>query len=104
MLDHRFQILLDEERYRRVTSIARRRGVSAATVIREAIDRGLPDDDRRRFEAGQRILDAPDDPVPDDPAEMKAEIYELLRQKWERIDRSGYDSAPLRKGRRPPVS
>ncbi len=36
MLDHRLQILLDEERYQKVE--ASRRAISVAAVIREAID------------------------------------------------------------------
>jgi hypothetical protein len=37
MPGHRFQILLDDERYERVTSLARDRKVSVAAVIREAM-------------------------------------------------------------------
>ncbi len=49
MLDRRLQILLDETRHQRVVALARARGVSVATVVREAIDRGLPAlADRRR--------------------------------------------------------
>ncbi|GAC1326290.1 MAG: antitoxin VapB7 [Mycobacteriales bacterium] len=57
-MDRRLQLLLDEERYRRVSSLARERGTSVAAVIREAIDRGLPSPDRRRAAAGRRVLDA----------------------------------------------
>ena len=35
-------ILIDDERYERVRALARQRGTSVATVIREALDRGLP--------------------------------------------------------------
>jgi hypothetical protein len=44
----RTQIQLTEEQAARVKAIARRRGVSMATVIREAVDR--VDDDRARSE------------------------------------------------------
>jgi hypothetical protein len=77
MYEHRVQLLLDDDRHRRVTALAKQRQVSVATVIREAIDRGLPDHERRRFEAGRRILDAPDMPVPEDPADLRAELDEL---------------------------
>lgn len=65
MLEHRLQILLDEDRHARITAVARERGVSVATVVREAIDRGVanPSDDRRS--AGRRLLEAPDMTVPD---------------------------------------
>jgi hypothetical protein len=75
-LEHRLQILLDDERHRRITSVARERGVSVATVVREAIDRGIARPGDRRKSAGQRLLDAPDMPVPD-PRELKNELDAL---------------------------
>ena len=63
-LEHRLQILLDDDRHRRLTAAARARGVSVATIVREAIDRGLPDETARRS-AGRAVLDAPDMAVPD---------------------------------------
>lgn len=76
MFEHRLQILLDDERHRRITAVARERGVSVATVVREAIDRGLASPTNRRKSAGQRLLDASDMPVPDLP-ELKAELDAL---------------------------
>ncbi|MEB3021504.1 antitoxin [[Mycobacterium] crassicus] len=75
-LEHRLQILLDEERHRRITASARERGVSVATVVREAIDRGLAGPIDRRKSAGQRLLDAPDMDVPEMP-ELKRELDDL---------------------------
>jgi hypothetical protein len=75
-LEHRLQILLDDERHRRITAVARERGVSVATVVREAIDRGIADPADRRRAAGRRVLDAPDMPVPD-PQELKEELDRL---------------------------
>jgi hypothetical protein len=77
MLERRLQILLDEARYQRVAAEARHRGVSVASVIREAIDRALPASSPRRRAAARRILDAPDMPVPPDPSELRAELDEL---------------------------
>jgi len=66
MLDRRLQILLDEERHDRLVAVARSRGVSVATVVREAIDRGLQAPDGQRREAARRLLDdASDMEVPD---------------------------------------
>jgi len=65
MLDRRLQILLDEGRYARITTVARERGVSVATVVREAIDRGVADPADSRRSAGRRILEASDMAVPD---------------------------------------
>lgn len=76
MLTHRLQVLLDDERYERVTSLAKQRRVPVAEVIREAIDRGLATAPRRRAAAARRILEAPDMPVPE-PAELRAELDEL---------------------------
>lgn len=76
MLDRRLQILIDAERYDRLVAVADARGVSVATVVREAIDRGLPAPDDRRRAAGVRILAAPDMPVPD-VDELLAEIDAL---------------------------
>lgn len=76
MLTHRLQLLLDDERYDRVTTLARHRHTSVAAVIREAIDRGLPAVPRRRAAAAQRILAAPAAPV-GDPADLRSELDEL---------------------------
>lgn len=76
MLEHRLQILLDEKRHARITSVARERGVSVAAVVRDAIDRGVADPEDRRRAAARRLLDAPDMDVPE-PAELKAEVDSL---------------------------
>lgn len=75
-LDRRLQLLLDEERYRRVAELAGQRGTSVAAVIREAIDRGLPSPDRRRRAAARRVLDAEPVEVPDVP-DLLAELEQL---------------------------
>jgi hypothetical protein len=75
-LEHRLQILIDDERHRRISAAARERGVSVATIVREAIDRGLASPDTRRHAAAGRLLDAPDMAVPE-PAELRAELDAL---------------------------
>lgn len=75
-LEHRLQILLDDERHSRITAVARERGVSVATVVREAIDRGVTGSSTRREAAGRRLLEAEDMEVPD-VAELKAELAAL---------------------------
>jgi hypothetical protein len=75
-LEHRLQILIDDERHRRIVRAARERGVSVATVVREAIDRGTSGPSARRLAAGRRLLDAADMPVPE-PQELRAELQAL---------------------------
>jgi hypothetical protein len=75
-LEHRLQILLDDERHQRILAVARERGVSVATVVREAIDRGVSSPDARRRSAGRRLLDAEDMPVPE-LAQLRAELEQL---------------------------
>jgi predicted DNA-binding protein len=76
MLSHRLQILLDDERHRRVTAAAERRGVPVAVVVREAIDQALPGDAEDRAAAGRRILAAPAMEVPE-PDALRAELDEI---------------------------
>ncbi|MGD0196558.1 MAG: antitoxin [Solirubrobacteraceae bacterium] len=76
MLTRRLQILLDEERYRRLADVAADRGVSVAAVVREAVDRGLGQPDGQRRAAGHRLLDAADMPV-GEPAELRRELEQL---------------------------
>jgi hypothetical protein len=75
----RLQILLDDERHDRIVAAARERGVSVATIVREAIDRSLPSTEYRRRTATRALLDAPDSRVPD-VAELHSEL-EALRSR-----------------------
>lgn len=76
MYSYRLQILLDDGRHERVTAAARQRGVSVATVVREAIDRGLPGVENRRRAAIRQLLEAPDMAVPE-PAGLREELDAL---------------------------
>jgi len=75
-LDHRLQVLIDEERHQRIVAVAHERGVSVATVVREAIDRGVTNTDPQRAAAARRLLEAPDMQVPE-PGELRAELDAL---------------------------
>lgn len=74
--DRRLQLLLDEDRYQRVSSLAQQRGTSVAAVIREAIDRGLPSTDRRRAAAARLVLGAEPAAVPE-VQDLLAELDDL---------------------------
>ncbi|HZV74700.1 MAG TPA: hypothetical protein VFF79_13380 [Conexibacter sp.] len=76
MYGHRLQILLDDDRHDRIAAAARERGVSVATIVREAIDRGLPSSEQRRLSAARNLLDAPDMSVPD-VSELRSELEAL---------------------------
>jgi uncharacterized membrane protein len=75
MLEHRVQVLLDDERYEKVRREADRRGVSIGALIREAIDGITPDRERRRS-AIDAILAAEPMDVPRDPADLRRELDE----------------------------
>jgi len=72
-LERRVQILLDEPRYRRVASEARRRRVSVAAVIRDAIDQMTSGANARR-DAIAGLLAAEPMTVPLDPADLRREL------------------------------
>ena len=76
MLERRLQVLLDEDRYQRLVHAARTRGVSVATVVREAIDSSVPPLSFRRSAAAREVLDAPCMPVPSQP-ELRIELDEI---------------------------
>ena len=81
-LTRRLQILLDEQRYQRVAAEAEARGVSVARVIRDAIDRGLGQTEDRRVDALRHILAAAPMAVPDEPAELRAELDEIRGERF----------------------
>jgi len=76
-LEHRLQVLIDDERHQRIVRAAHERGVSVATVVREAIDHGMSGSSARRRAAGRRVLEAADMPMPEDPRELRAELDAL---------------------------
>lgn len=77
MLNRRFQILFDDEQFARVTAAAGARKISAAEVIREAVDAALPPQWPDRFSAGEAILSAAPMAVPADVADLKAELDDV---------------------------
>lgn len=68
-LSHRTQLLLDDDRHRRLEEEARRTGRSIASLVREAIDARyeLARQSAGRQQAAATLLDAPrpSDPEPD---------------------------------------
>lgn len=76
MLDRRFQILLDPERFERLEREAHIRGISVAALIREAIDQVYPAVSAAKAQAAELILSAPDMAVPE-PADLRVEVEAL---------------------------
>jgi len=73
MLDRRVHLLLDEARYRKLTREAKRRRVSVAAVIREAIDHLPPQAEEHRA-AIAAVLAAEPMAVPTDPVALRREL------------------------------
>ncbi len=76
MLTRRLQVLIDDERLRRLEAEASRRQVPVSVVVRDAIDAAYPIDSATRRTAAARILAAEPMPVPQ-PAELRAELDEV---------------------------
>ena len=72
-LHRRVHLLLDEPRHRKVAIEAKRRQVSVAEVIRDAIDRMPANEDIRRS-AIDFILALEPMPVPDHPVDLRREL------------------------------
>ncbi len=78
-LSHRTQLLLDDERHRRLEEEARRTGRSIASLVREAIDARyqLAEQTAGRRRAATALLDAPRPAGPEpDWAEVERELLD----------------------------
>lgn len=73
MLEKRLQVLLDEQRWKRLSSYAAERNVSVGSVVREALDRAIPASTDERRAAARRILAAEPMDVPR-PAALRREL------------------------------
>ncbi|MCB0904071.1 MAG: antitoxin [Actinobacteria bacterium] len=58
-LERRMQVLLDQDRYRRLEAEAQRRNQSVGATVRDAIDLLLDSDAARRLGARKALLDLP---------------------------------------------
>lgn len=85
-LTRRTQLLLDEERYRRLQQEADVTGRSVAAIIRDAIDARLEEVDRgqQRRAAWQALLDQPAPAYEREPDwdDVKDDLYEA---RWRRM-------------------
>jgi hypothetical protein len=76
MLNHRLQVLIDDDRYHRLRRESERAGVPIGEIVRRAIDRELPPSGSTSKSAATRLLAASPMPVPDDPREIDEEVRE----------------------------
>lgn len=72
----RLQVLIEDEQWSRLEALAADRGVSVASVVRDAIDRTVPGGRAERRRAARAVLEAEPMPVPD-PPELRKELEEL---------------------------
>jgi hypothetical protein len=85
MLTRRLQVLVDEERYERLSRESERSGAPVGELVRRAIDREYPQADRRaqRERAGRDLLAMPPPPGPEpDWEEQKQEMLDAPMRKW----------------------
>lgn len=73
MLTRRLQVLIDEERFRRLEAESARREVPVSVLVRAAIDEAFPSGGGSRAAAAVQILAAHPMPVPE-PDELRAEL------------------------------
>lgn len=79
-LNHRLQVLLDEDRLRRLEQRSRASGASVGALVRDAIDIAYPGVKTDRERAAAAFLAA--EPIPvKDWDEMKAELGTMW-EKW----------------------
>ncbi|MEX2099908.1 MAG: antitoxin [Acidimicrobiia bacterium] len=74
MLNHRLQVLIDDDRYLRLRQESERVGVPIGEIVRRAIDHELPASGDVSRSAIARLLAARPMAVPDDPRDLDAEI------------------------------
>jgi hypothetical protein len=87
MLNRRLQVLVDDERYVRLTRESERIGAPVGELVRRAIDHEFPGagDDTERERAGRELLAMPpppgDGPEPD-WEDQKQEMLDAPLRKW----------------------
>lgn len=72
----RLQVLIEEAQWQRLEDIATTRGVSVASLVRDAIETSLPGGSVERHAAAQAVLDAEPMAVPD-PQRLRRELDDL---------------------------
>ena len=76
MLEKRLQVLLDEGRWRRLSAYAEERNLSVGAVVRDALDRLIPDMDGEGVRNADLIIEAVSEKL-----ELKQKVYAGLEPK-----------------------
>lgn len=76
VMTRRLQVLLDDEQYRALDAVATGRGVSVASVVREALGRYLVAGPDQARQAAERVLAAPPMPI-GDPDELREHLEQV---------------------------
>ena len=74
MLSHRLQVRIEPEQYERLRREAGARGLPVGALVRDAIDRAVPPREEERRAALDYLMQIDPIPVPEDPADLEAEI------------------------------
>jgi hypothetical protein len=85
MLNRRLQVLVDDERYERLTRESERIGAPVGELVRRAIDHEFPGSgqDAERERAGRELLAMPPPPGPEpDWEDQKREMLDARADKW----------------------
>lgn len=85
MLNRRLQVLVDDERYERLTRESERIGAPVGELVRRAIDHEFPGggDDAERERAGRELLAMPPPPGPEpDWEDQKREMLDARADRW----------------------
>lgn len=86
MLKRRLQVLVDDDRYERLTRESKRSGAPVGELVRRAIDREYPPKESDRAAAARALLAMPpppgEGPEPD-WEEQKREMLDAPMHKWE---------------------
>jgi hypothetical protein len=85
MLKRRLQVLIDDDRYDRLTAESARSGAPLGELVRRAIDHEYPPSDREsdRERAGRELLAMPPPPGPEpDWEDQKREMLDSKLRKW----------------------
>jgi hypothetical protein len=80
VLDRRLHVLLDDERFERLSTLANERGMSVGALVRRAIDVAYPAGGARRSAAAAALLEARPGPSPM-LDELRTELDELRRKR-----------------------